>query len=719
MAGDRETGKGQRNEHVRFRALVLTALLTSGGFLVVTLACKPSIFLVAFSDAGLTLASAAAGVLCWRRGKTAAAPSSRWSWRLFGCSYFAFAAAMVYWCVAQLVFHIDMPYPSVADAAFLASIPLAGVALLLWPTAPSQFKGRLRTSLDGIVIAASAYLIAWVFVLGPLYWRGSQPTLNKVIGLAYPSGYVAVSAILVFVGARQPTGRDGPYMLLGGSILALAAVNMPYALMIMDGTYFTGHAIDTLWFVAFWFAILAAIVPKAAPKTVAKKLRRRALFLGLPHLPALAAGLATWYALGAKPGRVDSVLGWNLFVVVAALALRQYLVILELDELSRSLDEKVDRRSQALKRSQDALLRAQRLQIIAGLAAGVAHDFNNLLTIIGTLAQRLRAMNLNPKGTECVDELQRTTDRAVHLTRQLLAAGRGQVLHNVVFDLNPLVLRSSTFLGPLLPEAITLQIDVSSKSTWICADPSQMEQVLLNLVVNARDAMPRGGRIRICTDLRDNRDRVVLVVADEGIGMDAATMEQIFDPLYTTKEAGTGTGLGLATVWGIVTQSGGDVDVRSVVGAGSTFLVSFAAALAPEQETNEAPVDSPLRRQVLVLDHESDSSSLIRAVLDSQGHDALVASSGNMARQLLVALDRVDLVVSEVTLPEETVETTLQLVNDLRARFPSVPVLFISNFSFDDVIKRLPSESVLLQKPFSERAIGIHLRTMLRAAHGA
>jgi signal transduction histidine kinase len=239
----------------------------------------------------------------------------------------------------------------------------------------------------------------------------------------------------------------------------------------------------------------------------------------------------------------------------------------------------------------DQLVQAQKMEAIGRLAGGVAHDFNNLLTVILGRAEAMRHAAPTPDLARSAELIEHTARRAADLTQQLLAFSRRQVLHLCCLDLSTVVSDLDTILRRLLPEDIEFHASLATDLPQIKADPGQLEQIVMNLVLNARDAMPRGGRLTLTTATVDwtpvALDRpatippgqwVTLTVHDTGVGMDAETLARIFEPFYTTKDNGKGTGLGLATVYGIVQQSGGHIGVTSRPGGGTTFIVAFPPA---------------------------------------------------------------------------------------------------------------------------------------------
>ena len=234
-----------------------------------------------------------------------------------------------------------------------------------------------------------------------------------------------------------------------------------------------------------------------------------------------------------------------------------------------------------LEATQEQLAQAMKMEAVGRLAGGVAHDFNNLLTVIAGYAELVSAtLNTPDFRVEDLDEIKRAAHRASLLTRQLLAFGRKQVLRPEVLDINVVVREVGRLVSRLIGEDIELVLETTSAPLPVFGDRSQVEQVLMNLAVNARDAMPSGGRLIIRTE--GNESTVFLIVTDTGIGMTPQLLEHIFEPFFTTKEVGKGTGLGLSTAYGIVKQSKGDIKVQSEVNKGTVFTISLPRASAPQ-----------------------------------------------------------------------------------------------------------------------------------------
>ena len=383
-------------------------------------------------------------------------------------------------------------------------------------------------------------------------------------------------------------------------------------------------------------------------------------------------------------------------------------------------------------RSQEAQLRqTAKMEAVGQLAGGIAHDFNNMLTAIRGYTELVR-WDLPPESDQARTDLGQVilaADRAAELTHQLLAFSRRQVLAPRVLDPAEIVHGIAPMLRRLLGEHIDLTIHTAPDVGQILVDPAQLEQVILNLAVNARDAMPNGGQLTIETANADldteyvaghpggrPGSQVRLAVSDSGTGMDAATRERIFEPFFTTKEAGKGTGLGLATVYGIVKQSEGWMHVHSEPGQGTTFHVFFprvsaTAAVLPELA---AAVRIPIGREVILLvEDEPAVRGFARRALASLGYTVLEAANGSDALVVSAAhVGSLDLLVTDVIMPGMQ---GAALAAEMTLARPGLRTLFVSGFPEDAVIRRgvLADHVAYLPKPFDVAALGRAVRAVL------
>ena len=386
-----------------------------------------------------------------------------------------------------------------------------------------------------------------------------------------------------------------------------------------------------------------------------------------------------------------------------------------------------------MRRVQEQFVQAQKMEAVGRLAGGVAHDFNNHLTVILSWSAMLaEAHGWNEDERDQLQQISAAGERAAGLTRQLLAFSRKQVLSPRVLDLNALLTDSHGFLRRLIGEDVEICTALDPAIGAVRADPGQVEQVIMNLVVNARDAMPGGGSITLSTAAvaaaavmeREGRappsgGYVAMSVRDTGVGMDAATKAHIFEPFYTTKGLGNGTGLGLATVYGIVDQSGGFVQVDSTPGSGSVFTIYWPVAdVEPIEDYSTAISRRDVRgvESILVVEDEQPIREIAREILTSSGYRVHMAASGDQALALAATLEsRIHLLLTDVIMPGMSGP---ELAERLTAIRPDLQVLFMSGYTDDMLVRHgaLNGEARVLQKPFTPRLLTEYVRDALDAA---
>jgi len=381
----------------------------------------------------------------------------------------------------------------------------------------------------------------------------------------------------------------------------------------------------------------------------------------------------------------------------------------------------------ARRETEEQLRAAQKMEAVGRLAGGVAHDFNNLLSVILSYTD-LAVSDLRPEDPLRADlqEVLEAAQRAEGLTRQLLAFSRKQVLNVESVELNALVAGLARMLGRLIGEDIELDIRAGAGLHPLRADRGQLEQVLMNLVVNARDALPQGGHVRIET--RNVRlegseakahelapgDYALLSVTDDGCGMDEPVRQRIFEPFFTTKGVGKGTGLGLSMVYGIVRQSGGAIEVRSAPGAGTTFDI-FLPADRGTHKVVVAPALSQRPRTghetILVVEDEAALRALLRRILVASGYDVHVAANAGEALLICEQLgDRIQLVLTDVVMPGMS---GTELVRRFETQCPSARVIFMSGYTDDDLERHRVLDAPILRKPFDWRTLARRVREAL------
>jgi PAS domain S-box-containing protein len=378
---------------------------------------------------------------------------------------------------------------------------------------------------------------------------------------------------------------------------------------------------------------------------------------------------------------------------------------------------------------------AQKMEAVGTLAGGIAHDFNNILTVIlGHCELLLRQPQGGEAFREEITEIQTAGTRAATLTRQLLAFSRKQHLEPVVLDLNEVVTGLEKMLRRLIPEDIRITVSLEPGSARIKADRGQLEQIVMNLIVNARDAMAKGGQITIETKRLELDDayaeehsyvvagpHVMLAVSDTGSGMDRETKSRIFEPFFTTKEQGLGTGLGLSTVYGIVKQSGGSIEVYSELGRGTIFKVYFPEFGDPVSEARQAPPRETAgslygSETVLLVEDDVSLRSLARRALEMYGYRVLEASSAEAAIQATRAHGGpIHLLLTDTVMPGRSGP---ELVRVLTAERPDLKVLYMSGYTPEGILRHgLLQETVaFLQKPFTPDALVAKVRSVLGAS---
>ncbi len=378
---------------------------------------------------------------------------------------------------------------------------------------------------------------------------------------------------------------------------------------------------------------------------------------------------------------------------------------------------------------EDQFRQAQKMEAVGRLAGGVAHDFNNLLMVISGYAEvMLTKLDLEDPLHEKARSIQQASDRATTLTRQLLAFSRKQLLELKVVDVNAIVADMERLLRPLIGENVELATKLAVDAGHVRADAGQLEQVLMNLVVNAKDAMPNGGKLTVQTQnivLDEDHRRgqtfirpgnyVMLSVSDTGMGMDKETQSRIFEPFFTTKEKGKGTGLGLSTVYGIVKQSGGYVMVQSEITRGTTFHIYLPRVEEPA-EMHTAPVARAAAggtETVLLVEDEESVRQLVRETLSLKGYRVVEAENGEAG--LAAAAQhkgKIDLVITDVVMPGMGGR---ELVKQLAQVRPEAKVLYLSGYTEDAIVSEgtIESGTAFLQKPFTLQNLSRKVREVL------
>ncbi len=487
------------------------------------------------------------------------------------------------------------------------------------------------------------------------------------------------------------------------------------------------RAVDLFWWLPYPLLVIAARVPHYMPRDPGagesvSDIEARAT----GTLRAIAPQVLMAFLL---PGLHLALYGAGLFdlttraprdvVVLASLVLLGGLVLIQ--------QLRLEKRNRALLGEileiNDQLEESQRMEAIGRLAGGVAHDFNNLLTaIIGHTNLLLERVPPGESTRSDIEQIDRASRRAANLTKQLLAFGRRQMLQPVVLDLNAVVVDMEQMVARLIGEHIELVTRLAPDLGRVKADPGQIEQVIMNLALNARDAMPGGGRLTIETQNReasaDSGPQIVLCVSDTGSGMDDETRERVFEPFFTTKESGRGTGLGLSTVYGVVKQSGGQIALETRTGAGTTFRILLPRfeeerSTVPSELTASQPARADVGGETILLVEDEDSiRELAREILELNGYEVLEAGNGRDALHVLETQDKpVDLLMTDVVMP---IMGGPDLAREVLSRQPDIPVLFVSGYTDEALGENdLAPGSFFLGKPYSPDALAEKLRQIL------
>jgi signal transduction histidine kinase len=416
----------------------------------------------------------------------------------------------------------------------------------------------------------------------------------------------------------------------------------------------------------------------------------------------------------------------------------------QLAQVNQSLEQRVQERTASLEQAltdlrkemqlrhelEGQLIHAQKMEAVGRLAGGVAHDFNNLLTVIvgyeEMLADRVKD---DPAAADYTSEIRHAAQRATALTNQLLAFSRRQVAVPRVVDLNETVRGIDKMLRRIIGEDVDLRTNLASGLSPVRVDPAHMDQVIMNLAVNSRDAMPRGGSLTIETANVELTEEyagrhlgvkpgayVMLAVSDNGCGMDAATQARIFEPFFTTKEMGKGTGLGLSIVFGIVKQSGGEVLVYSEPGKGTAFKI-YLPAVGEAAEMAEAETgtwDLAASETILLVEDEEPVRKLARVMLERQGYRVLEAATAEAAEEMARSqAAKIDLLLTDVVMPHSS---GIDLAGRIRAACPAIKVLFMSGYTDSGIIRQgaLSADMPYIQKPFTSAALRRRVREVLQ-----
>lgn len=663
----------------------------------------------------------------------ARSPSSRFAsgWLLLGL-------AMIMWLVADLLWlRADLqgvkPSGTLSDIFFLLFYPLFLAGVLCLPRQSRSALGWVRLALDLAVATLAALVVLWVLIVSPtiesLSQGGTPDRLELLIALAYPTGDLLVLwAALALIATGRVDGMVRSSRLLAASAALLVVTDTIYGYQVLQGTYHSGNCLGIGWSGALGLVGLAGAAaqpPRLAEAASTNRTPHPAL--GSLILSSVSFAIA-WLVVSSSPRApgLQFAEGGVLAMIVLTVV-RQAVGLIEnrtltvrLQALNDDLDARVQERTADLETANERLRQAQKMEAIGRLAGGVAHDFNNLLTvIIGNAALLRRQFARDQVVSDQLDSISTTAGRAAELTRQLLAFSRRTPLTPQATDLTMIVGEVDTMLRRVLPAEIRLVIDHRGPPPVVYADPGQVVQVVMNLAINARDALPAGGTLTIATStitlsdiqvaqMPDSRTGpfAVLTVSDTGIGMDEATRGRLFEPFFTTKPPGAGTGLGLATVHGIVRQSGGWIVVESALGQGSAFHVYLDLIRDPPSSVTRAMVAlAPIRLEgtrILLVEDEPAVRLIAFHTLTALG--CVVFKAGDAEEALAIFRANpggIDLVISDGIMPGMHGPA---LIAKLRERAARLPAVLCSGYTGEESAE-IQGDMVFLAKPFTAETL--------------
>ena len=649
-------------------------------------------------DTFMLLIPLLAGIACLVARKRPENGHLHRSFTLFAAGLLTWAAGQAVWTYQEVVQGVASPVFGLADVGFWLAVPLLGAAIACWPR--EALPWSLGRTLDFALVAGFATFFGIEFVLEPLL-TAKGGGIETIYAIAYPPTLIFLFGVLL-AALTLDGWRDGARLELAAfALLAVCVAEAGYAYLGHD--YSTGGLIDPLAIVGFAGVGWTALAPASWREQrgwISERTRALAPSGALIVLALVGVGIGV-----AGRGPLGTTHRVALLFLVLLLAARQAHTQLTL--LAQMAEQR---------RLQERLQQSQKLEAVGRLAGGVAHDFNNLLTAIDGYSDL--ALNQLAPGHPVrsdIEEVRRAAQRAAELTRQLLAFSRRQVLAARVVDLNAVIADTERMLSSLAGEQVELRLTLDREPALLRADPGQLEQVITNLVVNARDAMPSGGTISIAT--ANQPEHVLLTVSDTGAGMSEETRAHAFEPFFTTKEVGKGTGLGLAVVHGIVVQSGGEISVSSRPGLGSSFELRFPAAGEDPVALRDSETARPEsgHETVLLVEDETAVRDLARRMLELAGYSVVSASSGEEAERLFGDLGSVDVLVTDLVMPGMNGR---ELADRLRRGRPDLCVVLMSGYSQDaEALDGLRAAgAAFVEKPFTSSALVSEVRGVLDAA---
>ena len=531
---------------------------------------------------GLVVLLFAAAVVSARRAGRS--PSEARGWRILSLSLAINGLIQA----TRLPVILGRPLPPAAHNASIALQVFATFlmvgALLSWHLAPRTRFGRIRHGLDGLLFALAVFFVLWGLVLGPVFLGGRFPLVDRLMWLGTFLVYDLLLGLTVYFGMEEPTRFRGPMGWLAAAFLLASLHNFIWLLDVLSGEAVFHLAVGPLIYAVPLTQLAAALSPRPVDAPPGAAPGRDRLVPLLPYVPVLGATfLGVWLlATGGGLGQ-RFVLVWLALGLVVVLLARQYFALQDVSSLSRHLETRVAERTEALEKAQAMLLRTERMNSIATLGAGLAHDMNNLLTAVQSRTE-LMVLRLDdglPPDRHDLAKLQETTQRAASLSARLLALGRQDPDPPGPLDLAQELHAVQPLLQALLHRGQVLRLGTVDGPLPFLGTRGMLEQILVNLISNARDAMPGGGVITLrarAPQAHESGMGPLLEVEDTGCGIPEDLQNQVFQPFFTTKDSGAGTGLGLVSVKSLLEKAGGGIRFVSVPGAGTLFKVRLPRA---------------------------------------------------------------------------------------------------------------------------------------------
>lgn len=651
------------------------------------------------------------------------------SWSLLGLSFVMWTVANLLWLRANLLGQSTSGW--IPDIFFLFFYPLFLAGVLWFPRQRRSTRERVRLFLDLGVAAMAAVVVQWVVIVAPTLAQmdDNKDVLTRLISLAYPTGDLLVMcAAFTLTWTGHIAGLRIPARLMAGGAAILVVIDTLYGYQLLTNTYQSGNWLGIGWTISLVAMGLAGVhAATSQARTLDSSVKHAATFspeAGSLLLSSVCFAVA-WLVVSThadNPGL--SLTSWAVLAIIVLTVIRQALVVIHNRQLTErlvkantELDQRVMARTSELTNAQDQLRQSQKMDAIGRLSGSVAHDFNNLLTVIlGSAELGLQQNELSDRVRKQLTSIRDAGRRAAELTRQLLTISRQAPVTVSATNVQTVMKEIGEMMKRLLGGGITLEVKIDSKPQYIMIDGGQLVQVIMNLAINARDAMPGGGTLTMQADVIDQGSTVRIEVIDTGTGMDEATKQRLYEPFFTTKPVGQGTGLGLATVHGIVKQAGGRIEVSSRVDHGTTFTVLFPAA---SHATEPTPALTSTRLNGLeglrILLVEDDPSVRTMAVHTLRALGAVVtdAMDGEAALACWHAHDgEFDLVVTDARMPRVTGTQLILTLRQLRADLPAI----LCSGTVESLANLVPEDVETLAKPYSidallnaiQRVIGSH-----------